>query len=359
MKILRQLKNLIETNHFLSLCFDLIASTRIYQKFIKTKIDQSIIDLKKNKNYNIIIETTNFCNAKCIMCPHTSMKRSQKIMDDKTFNKIITQLETEKINPQAFIDAITGNYEKYEFKKVKSKKSSNMLEIPLFDMHWGISYREDYEQTLQDLVLLIRSKNWDYIVIPFGQDYFHNDSIVNGQTTKGTAIQKVDTVKAVQDGKNFMFNLIEECMSNANHVKVVYTPGNHDYSLSWMFIEVLLERYGPEIIDDSISNRKFITYGQNAIMITHGASKRALNPKDLALIFTSKFNDFSKFQNKEVHAGHLHSETDSDVYGVMVRRLSTKALEDDWSDKEDFVGSNKRFMLFEWSLLKLKSIYYV
>lgn len=103
MKILRQLKNLIETNHFLSLCFDLIASTRIYQKFIRTKIDQSIIDLKKNKNYNIIIETTNFCNAKCIMCPHTSMKRSQKIMDDKTFNKIITQLETEKINPQAFI----------------------------------------------------------------------------------------------------------------------------------------------------------------------------------------------------------------------------------------------------------------
>ena len=265
----------------------------------------------------------------------------------------------ESINPQAFIDAITGTYEKYEFKKTKSRKSSNMLEIPLFDMHWGISYREDYEQTLQDLVFLIRSKNWDYIVIPFGQDYFHNDSIVNGQTTKGTMIQKVDTVKAVQDGKNFMFNLIEECVSNANHVKVVYTPGNHDYSLSWMFMEVLLERYGPEIIDDSISNRKFITYGQNAIMITHGTSKRASNPKDLALIFTSKFNDFSKFQNKEVHAGHLHSETDSDVYGVMVRRLSTKALEDDWSDKEDFVGSNKRFMLFEWSLLKLKSIYYV
>ena len=265
----------------------------------------------------------------------------------------------DSINPQAFIDAITGNYEKYEFKKVKSKKSSNMLEIPLFDMHWGISYREDYEQTLQDLVFLIRSKNWDYIVIPFGQDYFHNDSIVNGQTTKGTVIQKVDTVKAVQDGKNFMFNLIEECLSNANHVKVVYTPGNHDYSLSWMFMEVLLERYGPEIVDDTISNRKFITYGKNAIMLTHGTSKRASNPKDLALIFTSKFNDFSKFQNKEVHAGHLHSETDSDVYGVMVRRLSTKALEDDWSDKEDFVGSNKRFMLFEWSLLKLKSIYYV
>ncbi len=103
MKLLRNLKNLIETNRLLSSFFDFVAKTKIYQNFIRTKINQSIIDLKKNKNYNIIIETTNYCNAKCIMCPHTSMKRSQKNMDDKTFNKIITRLVAEKINPQAFI----------------------------------------------------------------------------------------------------------------------------------------------------------------------------------------------------------------------------------------------------------------
>ena len=103
MKLLRNLKNLIETNRLLSFFFDYVASTKIYQHFIRTKINQSIVGLKKNKNYNIIIETTNYCNAKCIMCPHTSMKRSQKNMDDKTFNKIISRLVTEKINPQAFI----------------------------------------------------------------------------------------------------------------------------------------------------------------------------------------------------------------------------------------------------------------
>lgn len=103
MKLLRQVKNLIETNIFLSSTFDLIASTRIYQKIIKFKINKTIINLKKNKNYNIIIETTNFCNARCIMCPHTIMKRSQKTMIDSTFNKIIYQIKKEGINPNVFI----------------------------------------------------------------------------------------------------------------------------------------------------------------------------------------------------------------------------------------------------------------
>ena len=103
MRILRHFKNLIETNSFFSLSFDLITSTHIYQKIIKNKINKTTSSLKKNKNYNIIIETTNFCNAKCIMCPHSTMKRPQKIMNNDIFNKIIDQIEKEKINPSAFI----------------------------------------------------------------------------------------------------------------------------------------------------------------------------------------------------------------------------------------------------------------
>jgi len=37
------------------------------------------------------------------MCPHPTMKRSQKTMDDITFNKIVNQIEKEKIKPTAFI----------------------------------------------------------------------------------------------------------------------------------------------------------------------------------------------------------------------------------------------------------------
>ena len=43
----------------------------------------------------------------------------------------------------------------------------------------------------------------------------------------------------------------------------------------------------------------------------------------------------------------------------MCRRLCTSGKEDEWSDGEGFLGANKRFMVFEWALDKLKSIHYV
>lgn len=103
MKLLRYLKNLIETNKLFSLIFDFIASTFFYQKIIKTNINKTITNLKKNKNYNITIETTNFCNAQCSMCPHRKMKRHQTIMDKSTFETIISKIISEKIQPQVFI----------------------------------------------------------------------------------------------------------------------------------------------------------------------------------------------------------------------------------------------------------------
>lgn len=103
MKLIRQIKNLIETNSFLSSSFDFIASTTPYQKLIQNRIKKITSDLKKNKDYNIIIETTNLCNARCIMCPHSTMKRPKKNMDDTTFNKIISQIKKEGIKPNAFI----------------------------------------------------------------------------------------------------------------------------------------------------------------------------------------------------------------------------------------------------------------
>lgn len=103
MKFLRQIKNLVETNKLFSLSFDIIASTPLYQKLVQNKIKKFTSDIKKNKNYNIIIETTNFCNASCIMCPHVSMKRQQKNMDKSTFTKVINQIKKEGIKPNAFI----------------------------------------------------------------------------------------------------------------------------------------------------------------------------------------------------------------------------------------------------------------
>lgn len=267
--------------------------------------------------------------------------------------------KAEDFDTEDFLEAIRESVEPFDYAPKELDKPKRMLEIPLFDMHWGIAFMDYYEPVLNEILDLITSRTWNKIVIPFGQDFFHNDSIINGQTTKGTVIEKVDMIRAVKESKVFMYTIIDTAIKHANEVKVIYSAGNHDRSISWMFIQVLLERYGPSVVDDSLEYRKVITYGKNSVMITHGDSKQA-TARNLAQIFPIKFaEEFSNANVREVHAGHLHREGEADIYGVMVRRLSTGGKTDDWSDKEDFVGVHRRFMIFEWDLNKLASIHYI
>ena len=257
------------------------------------------------------------------------------------------------------VQSLKEAIEPYEYKPLNDPTAEHMLEIPLFDMHWGVGFMEDYKGVLNRLLRLMNSRTWDRIVIPFGQDFLHNDSIVNGQTTKGTNIEKVDMVRAIKEAKVFMYALIDTAIHQANDVQIVYSAGNHDRSVSWLFIQVLLERYGADIVDDSLEYRKVITYGKNAVMITHGDSKQA-TAKNLAHIFPISFpEEFANASVREVHSGHLHHESEADIFGVMVRRLASGVVVDDWSNRQDFIGTHRRFMVFEWDKTHLRSIHYI
>ena len=262
------------------------------------------------------------------------------------------------IDVELFLDGVRASVESYEYFPVEHN-GDEMLEIPLFDMHWGINYLDYYQELLDEILSVIAERKWEKIVIPFGQDFFHNDSIEQGITSNGTVIEKVDMERAVKEGRQFMYAIIDAAIQNGSEVHVIYTPGNHDRSISWMFIQVLLERYGPEIVDDSFAYRKVLSYGKNAVMFTHGDS-RVSTAKNLAHIFPVSFpEEFGNATIREVHSGHLHRESESDVFGVMVRRLSSSANNDLWSEKGGYVGAHKRFMLFRWTKTKLKAIYYV
>lgn len=263
------------------------------------------------------------------------------------------------VDPEEFLEAIRGTVEPYVYFPTTDDSADRMLEIPLFDMHWGVSFMDRYNAVLDDILHIIHSRHWDQIVIPIGQDFFHNDSIVNPTTTKGTVVDKVDMTKAVKEGRQFITAITDAALINANSVRVFYSAGNHDRSVSWMFMQVLLERYGNEIVDDSMEYRKVFTYGKNSVMVTHGDSKQA-TAKNLAHIFPIAYpEEFAQATIREVHSGHLHHESEADIYGVMVRRLSSGAAVDDWSNRQDFVGTHRRFMLFEWDKTSLRSIHYI
>lgn len=253
--------------------------------------------------------------------------------------------------------AIKDNTPIAQITPVKDDTAEGMLEIPLFDMHFGIADLAFYEKPLKKILGIITSKRWDKIIIPVGQDLFHNDSIEKGITTKGTFIEKVDMRKAVYDAKVFYFNIIDTALQNANEVCVMYSAGNHDKTVGWMFVQVLKERYG-DIVDDTTAERKAVLWQGCFVGITHG-SKKGDTVSGLRGYFTMEFaQQFASASVREIHAGHLHREDGKDEYGVQVRRLSTGNKDDDWTIDEGY-KSQKRFMLFEYAPNELKSIHYV
>ena len=258
---------------------------------------------------------------------------------------------------EELLEAIKDNTPIAQVQPKVIKEADGMLEIPLFDMHFGIADLAFYSNTLEEILGIISSKHWDKIVIPIGQDLFHNDSITKGVTTKGTLIEKVNLKQAVYDAKTFYYNLVDTALENANSVQVMYSPGNHDKTVGWMFVQILKERYG-DIVDDSLAERKAIWWNGCFIGVTHG-DKNTDNVNGLRGKFTMEFPAlFATARVREIHAGHLHREDSRDEYGVQVRRMSSGNKDDDWTIEEGY-KSQKRFMLFEWMPNRLKSIHYV
>lgn len=258
---------------------------------------------------------------------------------------------------EELLEAIKDNTPISQILHKRVEGAEGMLEIPLFDMHFGIADLEYYRDTLEEILAIVGSKHWSKIVIPVGQDLFHNDSITKGVTTKGTLIEKVDLKKAVYDAKTFYFNLIDTALGSANEVSVIYSPGNHDKTVGWLFVQILKERYG-DIVDDSTKERKAVYWNGCFIGITHG-DKHTDNVNGLRGKFTMEFPTlFAMAKVREIHAGHLHREDSRDEYGVQVRRMSSGNKDDDWTIDEGY-KSQKRFMLFEWMPNRLKSIHYV
>lgn len=93
---IQHLKNFYSASPTIQKNFKSIASSHLYYQISKRFIDRQIKKDTKGP-FNILIETTNICNARCIMCPHRLMKRPQKIMSNKTFNQIITKIKKEKL----------------------------------------------------------------------------------------------------------------------------------------------------------------------------------------------------------------------------------------------------------------------
>jgi len=95
------------------------------EKILKLKqISETLSDLKFP--YQIIIETTAFCNMKCTMCGHKDMKRKKGNMSMTLFKKIIDEIASENKDTEIWMtfygDALILGYKLYYMIEYAKKK---------------------------------------------------------------------------------------------------------------------------------------------------------------------------------------------------------------------------------------------
>lgn len=160
-----------------------LVNSRIYNTFYSRRIKKSA---KKIRPYILSIENTNKCNAKCIMCPHTKMKRKMLTMSQKNFEKIINKvMEKEKIR---FV-TITGFGEPLIDREIDKKikflnknyplvkviiftnasvltkeMSDKLLKLDVFKINFSINGTESNYKRIMGLDYLNTSKNINYFL---------------------------------------------------------------------------------------------------------------------------------------------------------------------------------------------------
>lgn len=236
-----------------------------------------------------------------------------------------------------------------------SVSGDTMLEIPLFDMHFGVATFETYRDALCDLLGIIGAKQYEEINILIGQDVLHNNDM-RGHTAKGTPIEKVDFRQAWADAWGFFRMLIDAALAHSPTVRILYSKGNHDECAAWCFFKALEAVYPQVASDDSLAPRKCIFWRGCFIGFGHCeyTSKSSLLFQNFVLDFPQ---EFAAAKVREIHSGHLHRESVDE--GIMVRRLPSAVPTDEWSSNNGYTGAHKRFQIFEWAEGRLKAIYYL
>jgi radical SAM protein with 4Fe4S-binding SPASM domain len=115
----------------------------LYSRLIQRKIKK--LELRPR---HTDIETTNLCNASCIMCPRTKMTRKQGVMSFETFQKIIDYCL--KNNIKSILLSVFGEplIDKGFFDKIKYAKARGIEKVSFFT-NGSLMNEECQEQIIQ------------------------------------------------------------------------------------------------------------------------------------------------------------------------------------------------------------------
>ena len=272
----------------------------------------------------------------------------------------------------ALLDRMKKHAPKYKSITFKKVADPHLLEISVFDVHFGklawgreteVNYdlhiaEKVYAEAVEDLLSKTNGYNVERILFPIGQDFFHVDNQQN--TTVNNTPQDTDgrLAKIFAAGCMACVNAIDT-MSQIAPVDVLWSPGNHDRTTSWFLTAYLSAWYrnNKQVnIDLSPKLRKYYQYGTTLLGFTHGDEEKH---SDLPAVMAAEAKElWALTSHHEWHLGHLHKKKEmrysaGDTFvGVPVRILPSLSGTDYWHYKKGYVKTHRAAEAYLWSKQK-------
>ena len=260
--------------------------------------------------------------------------------DDELTFEDITEILKQEIEP-------------YTVKQVAH--SDHNLVIPLPDLHFGVTKRQDVQNHL-DRMLDVINKGYKTIVIEQLGDLFHSSQMWSSQTLRGTMLDEVDMVAAWNDAKWLFDVLVTATLKNSTKVYVKQMAGNHSGNMEFAFMEYLQAKYPQVVVHNNIKFRDAYLLDNVGIMLAHGD----LAPKNLPMLFANEFGGvWSLSHSREIHKGHFHNEKTVDNGGVISRQLGTVKPNDKYEIMNGWTLSKKELYALEYDSDKLVAEWHV
>lgn len=276
-------------------------------------------------------------NGKYLVSAHVSSIKPQDIAPEvfqKQFTDFLLNYTPSDSIPLSFV----GDLEKPSVALILPKQDAHFNKYDIMGEN-DIKKRFEtiYRATNNLLLKTLAINNLTDIVYIVGSDQFNSE--YNGMTTKGTPQQNILTYEgAFIEICNHEINIINLLLNNSIGTTVKFIPGNHDQYVGWHLVTWLQTYYRNEpriTFDTSILNRKYLRYGNSAIMLNHGD---ALKANDLAHKFPIEFKEeWSNCEYYYIFVGDKHHEKSVDIHGIKFYQVpQLSSAKSYWDDKNGY-----------------------
>ena len=277
---------------------------------------------------------------------------SEQGLVDLYQSKITVKPKTHDVSIEKFLEQLTQDIKPYKLSVNENKTKKNMV-LPLADLHFGITKISDLESHLHKIIPIIQQPRDTFVIEQLG-DLLHSSQMWTTQTMRGTMLDEVDMVQAIEDAKSFFHLIITNI--NANHIIIKQMAGNHSGNMEYLFMEMLKVKYPNVSVQNNVKYRDAYLLGDVGILIAHGD----LAKKGLTSLFPTEFKDvWSKSKQHYLHTGHYHNEKLTDNAGIVWQQFGTPKPTDKYEEQNGWSLSKKSMYLLEYSTDELIAEYYV